>query len=49
MAFTVTVKLACDKSLVAAESNQSFSETDCSAYQERQQSLVTLITKENII
>ena len=40
---TVTVKLACDKDLVAAEYSKSFPEYDQSAYQERQQSLVILI------
>ena len=47
--FTVTVKLACDKDIVAAEHSESFSESDQSAYQERQQSLVILITQAKII
>ena len=46
---TVTVKLACDKDIVAAEYSESFSESDQSAYQERQQSLVILITQAKII
>ena len=42
----VTVKLTCDKDMAAAaEYSQSFSESDQSAYQERQQSLVILITR----
>ena len=40
----VTVKLACDKDIAAAEYSESFSEYDHSAYQERQKSLVILIT-----
>ena len=37
----VTVKLACDKDIVAAaEYRKSFCESDQSAYQERQQSLM---------
>ena len=48
---TVTVKLACDKDIVAAaaEYSKSFSESHQSVYQERQESLVILITKEKII
>ena len=47
---TVTVKFACDKDKVAAaEYSESFSESDQSAYKERQQSLVILITQEKII
>ena len=47
---TVTVNLACDKGLVAAvEYIENFSESDQSAYQERQQSLVILITQAKIV
>ena len=47
---TVTVKLACDKDIVAAaEYSECFSESDQSAYKERQQSLVILITQAKII
>ena len=47
---TVTVKLACGKDIVAAaEYSESFSETDQSAYQERQQTLAILITQTKII
>ena len=47
---TITVNLACDKDIVAtAECNESFSESDQFAYQERQQSLVILITRVKII
>ena len=50
IATKVTVKLACDKDIVAeAEYSKSFSESDQSAYQERQQSLVILITQAKII
>ena len=35
--------------VAAAEYNESFSESDKSAYQERQQSLVILITQAKII
>ena len=43
---TVTVNLACDKDIVAAaEYNESFSESDQSAYQEHQ----LLITQAKII
>ena len=45
----VTVKLACDKDIEVAESSESFSEYDQSAYEERQQSLVILITQVKII
>ena len=46
----VNVKLGCDKDIVgAAEHSESFSESDQSAYQERQQSLVILITQAKII
>ena len=41
----VTVKLTFDKDMAAAEYSQSFFESDQSAYQERQQSLVILITR----
>ena len=41
---TVTMKLICDKGRVAAEYSESLSGCDQSAYQERQQSLVILIT-----
>ena len=41
----ITVKLACDKDIVAGEYSKRFSEYDQPAYQERQQSLVILITK----
>ena len=40
----VTVKLACDKGIAAAEYSQSFSESDYHAYQELQHPLVILIT-----
>ena len=40
----VTVTLACDKDIVAAEYSESFSGYDQSASQELQQSLVILIT-----
>ena len=47
---TVTVKLARDKDIVAAaEYSESFSESDQSAYQERQQPLVILITEAKIV
>ena len=49
---TVTVKLACDKDIVAAaEYSENFSEGegDQSACQERPQSLVILITQTQII
>ena len=46
---TAGVKLACDKDIGAAEYSQSFSESDKSAYQERQHSLVILITQSKII
>ena len=46
---TVTVKMACDKDIVAGEYNESFSEYDQSAYQECQQSLVILIPPMKII
>ena len=47
---TVTVKLACGKYIVAAaEYNKSFCESDQSAYQERQQSPMILITQAKII
>ena len=50
MALRVTVKLACDKDIVAAaEYSERFSESDQSTYQERQQSLVILITQGKII
>ena len=42
---TVTIKLVCDKDIAAAEYSQSISESDLSAYQERRQSLVILITQ----
>ena len=45
---TVTVKLACDKDIVAA-AEYSFSESDQSAYQGRPQSPVILITQAKII
>ena len=46
----VTVKLACDKDMVAAaEYSKSFSESDQPPYQEPQQSLVILITQVKII
>ena len=41
----ITVKLACDKDIVAGEYSKRFSEYDQPAYQERQQSLVILITQ----
>ena len=42
---TVTVKFACDNIIAAAaEYGQRFSESDQSAYPDRQQSLVILIT-----
>ena len=48
--FTVTVKLACGKEIVAAaEYSKSFCENDQCAYQERQQSLMILITQSKII
>ena len=50
---TVTVKLACDKDIAAAECpteySQSFSESAYSVSQECQQSLVILITQEKNI
>ena len=47
---TLTVKLGCDKDIVAAaEYSERFSESDQSTYQEPQQSLVILITKAKII
>ena len=47
---TVTEKLACDKDTVAAaEYSESLFENDQSAYQERQQSLVILITQAKIM
>ena len=47
---TVTVKLTCGKYIVAAaEYNKSFCESDQSAYQERQQSPMILITQAKII
>ena len=47
---TVTEKLAFDKDTeVAAEYSESLFENDQSAYQERQQSLVILITQAKII
>ena len=47
---TLTVKLGCDKDIVAAaEYSESFSESDQSTYQELQQSLVILITQAKII
>ena len=46
---TVTKKLACDKHIVAAKYSEGFSEYDQSAYQERQQSLVIVITQAKII
>ena len=50
IATKVTVKLACDKDIVAeAEYSKSISESDQSAYQERRQSLVILITQAKII
>ena len=50
MALRVTVKLACDKDIVtAAEYSERFPESDQSTYQERQQSLVILITQAKII
>ena len=48
--FTVTVKLACGKEIVAAaEYSKSFGENDQCAYQERQQSLMILIIQSKII
>ena len=41
---TVTIKLVCDKGIVAVEYSESLSESNQSAYQESQQSLVILIT-----
>ena len=47
---TLTVKLGCDKDIVAAaEYSESFSESDQSTYQEPQQSPVILITEAKII
>ena len=47
---TVTVKLACGKYIVvAAEYSKRFCESDQSAYQERQQLLMILITQAKII
>ena len=46
---TVTVKLACDKDIVASEYCESFSEIDQSAYQECQLSLMILITQGKIV
>ena len=50
---TVTVKLACDKDIAAAECpteySQSFSESVYSVSQECQQSLLILITQEKNI
>ena len=49
-ATTVTVNLACDKVVAAAvEYNESFSESDKSVYQERQQLLLILIAQAKII
>ena len=46
---TITVKLVCDKDIAAAAAySKSFSESDQSADQESQQSLVILITKAKI-
>ena len=46
----VTVKLVCDKDIVAAiEYSKSFSESDQPDYQERQKSLVVLITQAKIM
>ena len=42
-------KIGMYKDLVAAEYSENFSESDQSAYQERQQSLVILITQAKII
>ena len=46
---TVTIKLACDRDIVAAEYSESFSEYDQSAYQELQQSLLLLTTRAKVI
>ena len=46
----VTIKLSCDKDIVAAaECSESFSESDQSAIEKRQQSLVILITQAKIM